>query len=315
MIRAMGRGDRMNIVSTLAPAVLSLGLFYLSAIAPPLGLLTPAPLYYSLVVYGYKTGAAIIAGAGLFVLLASGPGSCLLFLAMFGVAAFALAESHRRGESLEAAMGRATLAAYIAAGAVFLLSAALAGEGPGAILAAWARDAVDALTKSYSGMELGQKTAEWFNANGNFLVESFVRVFPGLSFISVMLMVAVNMLVIRAVSLRSGWGIHPAGHSLAGWKTPDAMVWGVVAGGFGIVLFEGVAETVFLNLLMVSLAVYMVQGVALAHFMFMRFNIPVPIRALGYFVIFSYPLFIGIVCAFGLMDTWMDFRERWAPKP
>ncbi|MGK7344527.1 MAG: DUF2232 domain-containing protein [Candidatus Nitrospinota bacterium M3_3B_026] len=310
MTYAVDREKRMSPAALAAPLAASLGLFYASAAIPPLGLFAPAPLYYALAAQGLKNGLVLTAAGAACVLVISGVGGFVLFSVSCGLMALSLARSRMMGETLEKTMARAVLTPYAAGAAVFLLATALSGTSPGAALASWGEELVGALAESYRDAGVAVETADWLEENGAVLVDTFVRIFPSMALVSVVLMAGANMAVIRAASIKFNLGIHPAGHSLSAWRTPDIFVWGVVAGGFGSAFLDGAAYAVALNTLIGSLAAFALQGLGITSHFFVSRNIPVFLRAIGYFIIFSHPLILGLISALGLSDVWVDFRNR-----
>lgn len=301
---------RAGAVALAWPLAASLGLFYASAIVPPLGLFAPAPLYFALTTQGLKNGLVLTAAGAALVLAISGLGGFILFSVSCGLMAFSLARSFMTDETLEKTMARAALTPYAAGAVVFLFAAAVLGTGPGQILTAWGEQIAVALAEAYRAAGAAVETADWLEENKAMLAETFARVFPSLALVSVTLMAAANMAVIRAASIRLGLGIHPAGHSLPGWRTPDIFVWGVVAGGFGTVFLSGAANMAALNTLIAAMTAFAIQGLAITSHFFARSNIPVLLRVIGYFIIFSHPLILGLISALGLADVWVDFRDR-----
>lgn len=308
---AMSQNEKIkNPALILAPAVLSLGLFYASAVAPPLGFVAPAPLYYALVTYGFKAGSGLVTAAGIAALLISGFGHAVFFLVTCGITAGSLADSFVRKDSIEATLLKATLFPFTAGAVIFLLASSANGAEPADVLAAWGREMVSNATASYKNISVGAEAATWLEVNGGWVVNTFVKIFPALSFITAMLMAIINLLVIRAASLRFRLGVHDPSHSFAAWKTPETLVWVVVASGAGALFFNGAIDTVSWNALLVSLAIYTVHGTAIIHAFFAKSNIPILLRAIGYFLIFSYPMLLVAVSALGLADVWADFRGR-----
>ena len=102
---------------------------------------------------------------------------------------------------------------------------------------------------------------------------------------------------------------YPDFGDLTLWKTPDKTVWLVVIAGVFILIPSQVFRILGVNILIVLLFVYMLQGLAIVDFFFERKNVPVIFRALGYILIFAQQLLLFIVTGLGLIDTWADFRK------
>jgi len=102
---------------------------------------------------------------------------------------------------------------------------------------------------------------------------------------------------------------YPDFGDLSLWKTLDKTVWLVVIAGGCIVVPSELSRILGLNIAIVLLFIYMLQGLAIISFFFKRKNVPGILRALGYFLIFAQQFLIFIVAGLGLIDTWADFRK------
>lgn len=309
MLGAMEKDGRFGHVSLLAPLGLSLGIFYASAFFPFIGLFAPAPLYYSMVVFGQKTGLYLVLIAVVITFLIGGLGQSAVFLVSCGLVSLALSYAYHNRLSLETTFACATLAPYAVGAAIVFAASTMSGVNITEMLTGWGQEAITSMTDSYKSINADEEVTAWLEDSSALLVDGFVRVFPSLAFISAMLMVAINLLAIRIFSLKTGWDFHFHGHALSRWISPDWFVWIVVAGGFGALLSDGFFQSVSLNFLIIAGAVYVIQGVAVIHFFFLKSNIPVVLVAIGYFLFFSQPILLAGVSALGIADLWVDFRK------
>jgi uncharacterized protein YybS (DUF2232 family) len=119
---------------------------------------------------------------------------------------------------------------------------------------------------------------------------------------------AFTLFQVWMLSLLSGRHYVIPGVAFVAWKAPEQLVWLLIVSGFMFFIAEGLFRQVGLNLLIVLLLVYYVQGLAVITDLFERKQLPLFLRAMGYaMTIFLGPLpFAGI----GIFDLWIDFRKK-----
>ncbi|MBI5815843.1 MAG: DUF2232 domain-containing protein [Nitrospinae bacterium] len=311
----MTQGAGRSFYAHVAPPALSAVLFLASMALPPLAMFAAAPLYYSIVSHGHKAGAGWAVVAAMAVFLIGGPAVAAIYIGTCVSAAFALSSSFFKDDSLERTLAKAAIVSSLAGFAVFYAAVEMSGgnaiDAPQRI----AGMAVHTAMESYKQVNADPEVINWLSENGKSLAEVFARLFPSMAFLSALTMAAMNIMAIRAASLRFGLGIYFKNHSLAELRASDWLVWGVVAGGAGSMFAEGAAQTVALNVLICVMGAYMVQGLALIHYFFMKAQVHVILRAIGYFVIFSQPPLILVMSGLGLMDVWAEFRKKKTDTP
>jgi uncharacterized protein YybS (DUF2232 family) len=141
------------------------------------------------------------------------------------------------------------------------------------------------------------------------IVEQMLRLLPGLLFVTLCFVVLVNLLFLwkRLPERRSEWFSVA---TFREWKCPDALVWALIASGFGFFIPAGEAVTlVAVNVLLVTGVGYFVQGLAVVAFFFHKNNVPRFLRSATYILIVFQQIFTVIVAAIGLFDLWGDFRR------
>lgn len=97
---------------------------------------------------------------------------------------------------------------------------------------------------------------------------------------------------------------------LTGWQAPDWLIWPVIALGFAV--FIGKDSWLFrpaLNLLVISLAPFFFQGLAIASFFLRRVGLPRWLRVAGYALAVP-QMWILALAPVGLFDVWIRFRQR-----
>ncbi len=296
-------------------SVLALGLFAAGGAVPVLGmtasLLAPIPL----VVLSLRHGrpalllGLLLTAAGLFALL-SAPQS-VIFLLEFGAAAIALAECSRRELRTEWSV-LLVAGVLLAGGLAVLLMASGDWAHPGRAVA----QHLDAMLA-----DAEQLSAQLGLADGPGALEparqfrpALLAAFPGLLFIGSLLTAGGYIVILQG--LRRRWASQ-LGPPVGGfqWELPENLVWGFIAAGLCYLSGLPVVAAVGLNGLLVFLALYFVQGLCIAAFLFRRFQLPRFLATLSVILLVFQPFFTLLVAGLGLFDIWFAFRRLSLPKP
>jgi hypothetical protein len=98
---------------------------------------------------------------------------------------------------------------------------------------------------------------------------------------------------------------------LTHWHASDYLVWVFIASGVTLLLPITVLSTIGLNVFLVTLAIYLLQGLAIAVFWGQRLPIPLGIRCflIVLALIMAGPLCVVLCITAGLFDLWVDFRR------
>jgi uncharacterized protein YybS (DUF2232 family) len=92
------------------------------------------------------------------------------------------------------------------------------------------------------------------------------------------------------------------------FRNDDRLVWLLIASGFALLPDHAIFNRAALNLLLVVLFAYLLQGLAvMAHF-FTRFAVPAIGRFMFYLFLLLQPYLLAGVAALGIFDIWGNFR-------
>src|SRR5262245_16568428 len=95
---------------------------------------------------------------------------------------------------------------------------------------------------------------------------------------------------------------------------PDHLVWGAIGAGVLLVSRQDRLEAVGLNLLLVLMPLYVIQGLAVLRHLFQRIGLPRLLQVVSFGLLAMQPLLLVAVSCVGLSDLWIDFRKiRQAP--
>ena len=133
------------------------------------------------------------------------------------------------------------------------------------------------------------------------------RVYPALLVVSLAFIVGLNLVVLSKFSARLP--SFPATGDFKSFKNPEQLVWVLIAAGFTMLIQNYQVSTAALNVLIVTVSLYFIQGIAVIFHFFTRFTVPKLVRALFYLFLALQPYLVVAVAALGLFDIWGDFRS------
>jgi uncharacterized protein YybS (DUF2232 family) len=235
-----------------------------------------------------------------------GPAVALLYLLQGGVLAVLLGTLFRQG------IGAPKALAY-SVGIVFLLILALA-VGYGLFLG------IDLYPLALKGIETSiAQTATFYEQQGlkgeelQFLKQGMqqggafiARTFPALLLVSLASIAGLNLLALcRVAASRMEL---PSPGTFKAFKNPEPLVWVLISAGFAMLVPVRAVETVALNVLIVIVFMYFLQGMAVMQHFLDRHNAPRFMRIIVYLFLTLQPYLLLAVAAAGIFDIWGNFR-------
>ena len=135
-----------------------------------------------------------------------------------------------------------------------------------------------------------------------------VRIIPSLVVSSTLILIWTSVLLARPL-LRKKKLFCPEFGKLNLWKAPDFLVWGVIACGLIILLFDNPMRVIGLNALIILMPVYFFQGIAIVSYFFEKKSLPRRLRIVLYSLIAIQQLLLLAVIGLGFFDMWLNFRK------
>ena len=132
------------------------------------------------------------------------------------------------------------------------------------------------------------------------------QTYPALLTVGLSIVAAVNLILIR--KLASRFPVPLALGDFRKFKNPDQLVWVLIATGFAMLVDNDKITLSALNLLIVILSFYFIQGMAIVSHFFSRFAVPVFVRCIFYLMLALQPFIALALAALGIFDLWGDFR-------
>lgn len=228
------------------------------------------------------------------------------YVALFGVPSLSLAFFLSRGCRWDWAVAFTAFATAVLA--VGLVAAVAAGEGTtvSALFDQQVETQLDQVREFFTtGQDLTPELQRDLRVSLRVVEERLRQTF--LAF-HVLGYAAFTLFQVWVLALLSGRHYSIPGESFVSWKAPEPLVWGLIVSGFVFFIADGLLKQIGLNLLIVLLLVYYVQGLAVITCLFERRQFPMFLRVMGYgMTIILGPLpFAGI----GIFDLWIDFRKK-----
>ncbi|HWI41519.1 MAG TPA: YybS family protein [Verrucomicrobiae bacterium] len=270
------------------------------------GVLTPFPALFCSLKYGRGCGLAVAGVAGA-ALLAYSPGGAAVYLIQGAVLSLALAEAFRRGDGAGRAIFAATVSSTVVACAGLVLASVAAGSGLHRLVVAAIDSIIRQSIEVYRSTGLKPEELRSLEQGLQQTGELLSQIYPSLLILFLALVAATNALL--AVKLAGRLPNVPIRGPFAGFRNRDHLVWMLIAAGFSLLVPATGVRFVALNLLVVALTLYFVQGLAIAAAMFQRHSVARPWRFLFYLMIVVQPYVAVALTALGLFDLWLDFRR------
>ena len=273
-------------------------------------LLTPlAPAYVGMRFGPGSGGISALAAAGL-VLLLGGLGNSLVYVLQFGIMAVSLPWFLKNVSRWDRAVAYALIVVLAASVLGLCGYAALQGQSPlalaGGIVDKEVTQTSEFMNKVFADSAQNAAANAEFSAAVEQMAGFMRRAYPG------MIILVSGLLLLGMVALlnaaRQGHYQVP-GPSFADWKAPEILVWLLIAGGFVVVFAAGAAQTVAMNLLVVLLPIYFLQGLAVIDCFFRRKALSPVLRVLGYVMVTLVNPLPVFVAGIGVFDLWIDFRK------
>ncbi len=299
-----------------ALALLSCLLTFLPMVAPRSGLLLSVLAPFPLIVLGLKYPwhyAVSVLGleAGILFLL---EGQATFFLlTYYGVVPLVMAAALRREHTISQTISWSVVVPFGLSLFLLGVSSVILGQSPRAFLA----DVIEQAFQVAQGQaplaepELAGQD-ERLSVAKETLSQLVLTLLPAMLVINYLFTNVVNYMVVRRYCK---WGrpplhLHP--EDIALWQSTDYLVWVFLAGGVLLLLPLGSLSSVGLNVFVLTLAIYFLQGVAIAVFWIRRLPLPLGGRWLLVLLalLLAGPLCIVACTAAGLFDLWVDFRRQ-----
>ena len=297
-------------------ATLSLVLMLLPAFAPLEGLflttLAPFPLIVLALKFPWRVAVWIVGLEAVGLGLLGGAQTLLLF-SQYGLVPLVIAWAVRQRYSIASTMILSIALPLAAGGVCLLFYSVVVQQSPFLLLSTYLNQILDVVQEQlWVITQTPDGGGEELAALAQALPRFVLTIFPALWVINHLLINVLNYILVRFYCARSRPPIQLDPAALTGWRASDYWVWVFLGSGVAILVPLEPISIVGLNVFLVTLAIYMLQGLAIAVFWGRRVPFPFGLRLLLALMLFvvAGPLCIMLCIAAGLFDLWVDFRRQ-----
>lgn len=272
-------------------------------------LFSPLFLVWTTWRHGMRAGIMVAGISSCLVFILFQLPTTLLFLTQFAVVGLLLGEGLRRKASPMALLFYTSLAStllFLAVGVTYLSGS---GGNPMEILKQGTTTMEQTLEENARQLPLGPEERIYYRQGVQNLVAFVRRTFPALIFINAFSIVYLNLLLCLRFASRLGLDrshIPPFSEI----SVPFEWVWGLIVSGMLYLLKVPYLKWAGLNVMLIFLLAYLVQGYAILSFFLNRSRIPGIVKGLLYLAFLLHPALILLLCGAGLFETWFHFRKR-----
>lgn len=290
----------------------------LGALAPPLGVVAgifvPAPLILIYLRHGKQVGLVSIALIFVAVFMGLGFKQAVMFVTEYAVVAAILGETVRMGFPFQRSILYAALGSVILSALLILVAASNQGMALTEVFEEEFKKGAEQYIESIEGIDEKPEEKQALHNMAQRVTKMFSLSFPALLVIGSLFAASLNYLLVRWLWLRfyNEDGFF-ADSDLTKVLIPDNWVWFFILGTALAVLGEGYLSGLGLNLFIVLGGLYFLQGLSIILDLLKTKNVPKLFWFLGFLLIFTQPMLVGLAGGLGLFDIWVDFRKLRKP--
>ncbi len=295
------------------------GVFALAAFIPIVGFMSavfiPLPVLFYRLKLGRHGGLTVALLSALLMLLVIGGVSIdLWFFFELLVIGLVLGEMFELNMPLEPTVLFTAGTAFLCGLAVLMVSSLASGTGVIDLVTGYVGRNLELTLALYKRMGVSPENVDLLARSLDRIRYVLVRLLPSLAIMSTLLVVWANLLLARPL-LAARRLPFPAYGPLNRWRSPEHLVWGIIACGVMVAFAGGALKLLGLNGLLVLLVVYFFQGIAIVAFFFEKKGFPRLLRVFIYSLVAVQQMLVLLVIALGLFDTWFNFRKLGSQDP
>ncbi|HLO25294.1 MAG TPA: YybS family protein, partial [Geobacteraceae bacterium] len=300
--------DKGTLLDLIKGSVATLTLFLAYVTFPLVGMLpglfAPFPAIYYALKSGRTTGTAIVVVCAAVMAIMGDATFTLFFILQSGVISLALPAFLTSERSIARAIAytvSVNLAAIILLAVVY---GATKGVNPHTQALKVVNTSISQVATLYQEMGFKGDDLKTLQEGMQQAGALIGRVYPALLVVSLAFIVGLNLLVLTKLSGRLP--ALPATGDFRSFKNPEQLVWVLIAAGFAMLVKNPHVATAALNVLIVTVALYFIQGMAVISHFFARYAVPKFVRVIFYVLLALQFYLVVAIAALGLFDIWGD---------
>ena len=308
---AVSGGNAMFLIAAapIVSGLMFMSVFYVPIFGLALNVFSPLPLIYNFFTQGRKltyTSAVVVSAV---ITIASDIDIGLFYLLTHAFIAVITAEMILRKESMERSIMLSAAIPLVISIFLFLLSAPVPITELYGALVTNTSSILNETVKAYTQAGIPAEQTALLTENIEDMSRWIVKLMPSTALAAYLILTLGNYLAYKRVQGRFTFLPEPKKTKLSEWSPPEQTVFALIAGGAILFIFNGFLGAIGANLLIITLTIYSLAGVAVMQFFMAKFRLPFFLRLVAYSLIMIQPVFLSMVAGFGLFDLWFDFRN------
>lgn len=289
-------------------------LFTVYLVVPPVGIfsgiLAPFPACYVRLMHGRMPAAILMLGATAAVSAAFGIFAGFLYLGICGTIGVLMPELLARGHSGSRAVFWTTSANLVVLTAGVLGYITTTGLDLRQLASAEITSSLNQALLIYEKSGVKGEDLDLIKQSMKTVADLLYRLYPAFVTIMIIAVTGCNLALLKKTTPQAKTPLNIG--EFATFKTPDVLVWLLIASGFSLLIPFEMATTPALNILLIVSLLYFLQGMAVISASISRQSYSGFLRVGMYVMLLLQPYLAALVAGIGLSDLWLDFRT---PKP
>ena len=251
----------------------------------------------------------------LIVLMTGGPTQGAMYLIQFGIPGAVLPWLMNRGMAWDKAVVVVIWTMTVASLGGILIFSVAAGESPlamiGGLIDKEITQTAMVMEEMFAGTDLPAAQRKEIAEAVENMAAFLQKAYPGIV-VTVAGLMTLGLVLLLALLARGRYTLP--GKTFPQWKAPEPLVWVLILSGFIVAFADGWLATFALNLLVILLPVYFLQGLAVIDCFFRRKAFSPVVRTIGYLLVTLVNPLPMLVTGIGVFDLWADFRKPREPE-
>lgn len=303
-----------DVLKNIATGVGITCLFFAATLYIPIigfisAVMIPLPISFYRYKLGRSAGAMMLAASCVIMtILADGLSFDLALFGLLLILGFVLGEMFEEQASVEKTVLYPCLSVIVSCVVLALLYSAFSQADFGSIVDIYVKQNLELTLELYRQMSMPEETLQSLSRSLETIQYVLVRVIPGMAVMSTLFVTWINLLMTRSLVKFRGLKTPDFG-SLTRWKSPEILIWAVIAGGVMLLIPVKSLKIIGLNIVLGLIMIYFIQGISIVSFYFDKRKFPRILRGVLYGLIGVQQVFSMLVVGLGFFDLWIDFRK------
>ncbi len=285
---------------------------YLPGVGKLFSLFAAIPIVLTTLLYGSNRGVVIGLIAFLFVIALSGGDNPITFLAEVLALGVVMGEALARKLPFERVI---LLSATISAAALLIILYFVTGiDKVEHLVSLEINEGIAETVKMYEESGVDPVTIEKFKSIGEPIRAVALMAIPSLFAVSILVSTLFSYIGVRLfwVGVKKNEQQLFERRPLWMFALPEKLVWVFIGSALLLITSsgEGGGAIIGINGLILTSLLYMIQGVAVAQFFFVKNDVHLLLRLLFYVFIAAQPIFTLLLTGLGLFETWIGLRSK-----